>query len=40
MEAHDQEAALLIYIDLLTGGLQMDDITLWMSGIKQLIMHM
>ncbi|KAL4065959.1 hypothetical protein J3A83DRAFT_4432363 [Scleroderma citrinum] len=40
MEAHDREAALSIHVDLLTRGSQTDDIGLWMSGIKQLIMRL
>ncbi|PFH49472.1 hypothetical protein AMATHDRAFT_76183 [Amanita thiersii Skay4041] len=40
MEAHDRPAALAIHVDLLTRGSQTDDIGLWMSGIKQLIMRM
>ncbi|KAJ7633702.1 hypothetical protein B0H17DRAFT_995366 [Mycena rosella] len=40
MEAHDRPAALAIHVDLLTRGSQTDDIGLWMSGIKQLIMRL
>ena len=40
MEARDRPAALAIHVDLLTCGLQTDDIGLWMSGIKQLIMRL
>ncbi|KAF8631103.1 hypothetical protein AX17_005148 [Amanita inopinata Kibby_2008] len=40
MEAHDKPAALAIHVDLLTRGSQTDDIGLWMSGIKQLILQM
>ena len=40
MEARDREAALLIHVDLLTRGSQTDDIALWMTGIKQLIMRL
>ncbi|KAL0062586.1 protein transport protein S31 [Marasmius tenuissimus] len=40
MEAHDRAAALAIHVDLLTRGSQTDDIGLWMSGIKQLIMRL
>ncbi|KAG2068579.1 transport protein [Suillus decipiens] len=40
MEAHDQDAALSIHVDLLTRGSQTDDIGLWMSAIKQLIIRM
>ncbi|KAH7925064.1 hypothetical protein BV22DRAFT_1089788 [Leucogyrophana mollusca] len=40
IEAHNREAALSIHVDLLTRGSQTDDIGLWMSGIKQLIMQL
>ncbi|KAG1730307.1 hypothetical protein EDB19DRAFT_1740751 [Suillus lakei] len=40
MEAHDRDAALSIHVDLLTRGSQTDDIGLWMSAIKQLIIRM
>ncbi|KAG6331883.1 hypothetical protein ID866_7205 [Astraeus odoratus] len=40
MDAHDREDALSIHVDLLTRGSQTDDIALWMSGIKQLIMRL
>ncbi|KAI5994826.1 hypothetical protein EDD15DRAFT_2259342 [Pisolithus albus] len=40
MEAHDREAALSIHVDLLTRGSQTDDIGLWMSSVKQLIMRL
>jgi len=40
MAAHDRPAALAIHVDLLTRGSQTDDIGLWMSGIKQLIMRL
>jgi len=40
MEARDREAALSIHVDLLTRGSQTDDIGLWMSAIKQLILRM
>ena len=39
MEAHDHPPALAIHADLLTRGSQADDIGLWMSEIKPLIMH-
>ena len=39
MEVHDQEVVLLIHVNLLTSGSQIDDIALWMTGIKQLIVH-
>ncbi|KAJ7743820.1 hypothetical protein B0H16DRAFT_1858506 [Mycena metata] len=40
MEAHDRATALAIHVDLLTRGSQTDDIGLWMSGVKQLIMRL
>ncbi|KAK0477770.1 hypothetical protein IW261DRAFT_1551835 [Armillaria novae-zelandiae] len=40
MEAHDRPVALAIHVDLLTRGSQTDDIALWMSGVKQLIMRL
>ncbi|KAI4524793.1 hypothetical protein K525DRAFT_262233 [Schizophyllum commune Loenen D] len=40
MEARDRPAALAIHVDLLTRGSQTDDIGMWMSGIKQLIMRL
>lgn len=40
MAARDRPAALAIHVDLLTRGSQTDDIALWMSGIKQLIMRL
>lgn len=40
MEARDRPAALAIHVDLLTRGSLTDDIGLWMSGIKQLIMRL
>ncbi|KAJ4467081.1 hypothetical protein J3R30DRAFT_3718374 [Lentinula aciculospora] len=40
MEARDRPAALAIHVDLLTRGSQTDDIGLWMSGVKQLIMRL
>ncbi|KAG7440702.1 uncharacterized protein BT62DRAFT_937821 [Guyanagaster necrorhizus] len=40
MEVHDRPAALAIHVDLLTKGSQTDDIALWMSGVKQLIMRL
>ncbi|KAK7443253.1 protein transport protein S31 [Stygiomarasmius scandens] len=40
MEARDRPNALAIHVDLLTRGSQTDDIGLWMSGIKQLIMRL
>jgi len=40
MEARDRDAALSIHVDLLTRGSQTDDIGLWMSAIKQLILRM
>ncbi|KAF8816748.1 hypothetical protein BYT27DRAFT_7181181 [Phlegmacium glaucopus] len=40
MESRDRPAALAIHVDLLTRGSQTDDIGLWMSGIKQLILRL
>ncbi|KAF9547194.1 hypothetical protein CPC08DRAFT_675391 [Agrocybe pediades] len=40
MDAHDRPAALAIHVELLTRGSQTDDIGLWMSGVKQLIMRL
>ncbi|EPQ53749.1 hypothetical protein GLOTRDRAFT_122261 [Gloeophyllum trabeum ATCC 11539] len=40
MAAHDREAALTIHMDLLTRGALTDDIGLWMSAVKQLIMRL
>ncbi|KAL7283927.1 hypothetical protein ACG7TL_001199 [Trametes sanguinea] len=40
MEAHDRETAMAIHMDLLTRGSLTDDIGLWMSGIKQLIIRL
>jgi protein transport protein SEC31 len=37
--AHDRPAALAIHVDLLTRGSQTDDIGVWMSGIKQMILR-
>lgn len=36
---HDRELALAIHVDILTRS-SGDDITLWMSGVKQLIMRL
>jgi len=40
MAARDREAALTIHMDLLTRGALTDDIGLWMSAVKQLIMRL
>ncbi|KAF8130393.1 hypothetical protein EV363DRAFT_1432273, partial [Boletus edulis] len=40
MATHEREAALSIHVDLLTRGSQTDDIGLWMSGIKQVILRL
>ncbi|KAF9255953.1 WD40 repeat-like protein [Marasmius fiardii PR-910] len=41
MENHDRNAALAIHVEILTrGGSPTDDIGLWMSSIKQLIMRL
>jgi len=39
MANHDRELALAIHVDILTRSSR-DDITLWMSGVKQLIMRL
>jgi protein transport protein SEC31 len=39
MANHDRELALAIHVDILTRS-SGDDITLWMSGVKQLIMRL
>ncbi|KAJ7222579.1 hypothetical protein GGX14DRAFT_664286 [Mycena pura] len=40
MENRDRQTALAIHVDLLTRGSQTDDIGMWMSSIKQLIMRL
>ncbi|TFK96771.1 hypothetical protein BDV98DRAFT_608060 [Pterulicium gracile] len=40
MQSRDRPASLAIHMDLLTKGSQTDDIGLWMSGVKQLIMKL
>jgi len=40
IEARDRDAALSIHVDLLTRGSRTDDIGLWMSGVKQLILQL
>lgn len=40
IENHDRPAALAIHVDLLRRGSVTDDIGLWMSGVKQLIMRL
>ena len=40
MEAHNRDAAMALHMELLTTGSLTDDIGLWMSGLKQLIMRM
>ena len=40
MENHDRPRALAIHVELLTRGSATDDIALWMSAVKQLIMRM
>ncbi|KAJ7598386.1 hypothetical protein C8J56DRAFT_1157604 [Mycena floridula] len=40
MAARDRPAALAIHVDLLTKGSLTDDIGIWMSGLKQLILRM
>ncbi|KAI0062781.1 hypothetical protein BV25DRAFT_1991321 [Artomyces pyxidatus] len=39
MENHNREAALAIHVDMLTRSVG-DDIAMWMSGVKQLIMRL
>jgi protein transport protein SEC31 len=39
MATHDRELALAIHVDMLTRS-SGEDITLWMSGVKQLIMRL
>ncbi|KAB5591449.1 hypothetical protein CTheo_5094 [Ceratobasidium theobromae] len=39
MQAHDGPGATAIHVDLLTRGSRTDDIGLWMSGVKQLIIR-
>ena len=39
MEAHDKPAALAIHVEVLTRESQTENIALWMSGIKQLILR-
>ena len=40
MEAHDRDQALAIHMDILTRASGTEDIGLWMSGIKQLIVRL
>jgi len=40
MDSRDRANSLAIHVDLLTRGSQTDDIGMWMSGIKQLIMRL
>ncbi|KAI0945133.1 hypothetical protein AcV7_001754 [Taiwanofungus camphoratus] len=40
MDSHDREVAMTLHMDLLTTGSLTDDIGLWMSGIKQLILRL
>ena len=40
MAARDRNTAMAIHMDLLTRGSLTDDIGLWMSGIKQLIVRL
>ena len=40
MKNRDRPAALAIHVDLLTRGSQTENIALWMSGIKQLILRL
>lgn len=40
MQVRDQQRALALHVDLLTEGSRTDDIGLWMSGVKQLIVRL
>jgi len=40
MQSRDQRRALDQHVDLLTSGSRTDDIGLWMSGVKQLIIRL
>jgi len=40
MQARDRDTAATLHIELLTKGSQTDDIGLWMSGLKQLLMRL
>ena len=40
MAARDREAALSLHIDLLRTGSVTDDIGMWMTAIKQLILRL
>ncbi|KAI0747191.1 hypothetical protein C8Q80DRAFT_1179960 [Daedaleopsis nitida] len=40
MEAHDRDQALAIHMDILTRASATEDIGLWMSGVKQLILRL
>lgn len=40
IEAHDRDGAMALHMDLLTTGSLTDDIGLWMSGVKQLILRL
>lgn len=40
MERRDQQAALQTHVEMLTNATAADDIALWMSGVKLLIMRM
>ncbi|KAF9644242.1 hypothetical protein BDM02DRAFT_1054166 [Thelephora ganbajun] len=40
MQAHDREIAATLHMELLTKGSQTDDIGIWMSGLKQLLVRL
>ena len=40
IQTHDREGALAIHIDLLRTGSLTDDIGIWMSAIKLLVMRL
>jgi len=40
MQGRDREASATLHMELLTRGSQTDDIGLWMSGLKQLLMRL
>ncbi|KZT66624.1 hypothetical protein DAEQUDRAFT_752055 [Daedalea quercina L-15889] len=40
IEAHDRDGAMALHMDLLTTGSLTDDIGIWMSGVKQLILRL
>jgi protein transport protein SEC31 len=40
MAARDRPAALAIHVDILTRGSPTDEVGIWMSAVKQLIMRL